>query len=138
MSEIKFIDNSAVCKAKLSQMMVAFLTEVGGEIASQVTRNTKRATGKTAGSWSYIVDKSKMTVTIGSTEQNAIYEEFGTGLYAVKGNGRKTPWRYKDSKGNWHTTHGKSARKPFENAKNTISPKLQQIANTKFTESGNK
>lgn len=29
----------------------------------------------------------------------AIYIEFGTGIYAVKGNGRKTPWAYPDPKG---------------------------------------
>lgn len=29
----------------------------------------------------------------------AIYVEFGTGIYAVKGDGRKTPWAYPDPKG---------------------------------------
>ena len=37
----------------------------------------------------------------------APYVEFGTGLFAEEGNGRKdVPWHYKDDKGEWHTTSG--------------------------------
>ena len=34
----------------------------------------------------------------------APYQEFGTGLFAENGNGRKTPWVYMDDKGNYHYT----------------------------------
>ena len=37
----------------------------------------------------------------------APYVEYGTGLFAENGNGRKeVPWTYKDEKGNWHITEG--------------------------------
>lgn len=36
----------------------------------------------------------------------APYVEYGTGLFAEAGNGRKTPWRYQDDKGNWHYSRG--------------------------------
>ena len=37
----------------------------------------------------------------------APYVEYGTGLFAENGNGRKdVPWNYKDEKGDWHTTSG--------------------------------
>lgn len=37
----------------------------------------------------------------------APYVEFGTGLFAEGGNGRKdVPWAYKDEKGEWHSTSG--------------------------------
>lgn len=37
----------------------------------------------------------------------APYVEFGTGLFAENGNGRKdVPWSYKDEKGEYHTTSG--------------------------------
>jgi HK97 gp10 family phage protein len=43
----------------------------------------------------------------------APYVEFGTGLFAEGGNGRKNvPWRYKDDKGNWHKTSGQKPQ-PF-------------------------
>ncbi len=45
------------------------------------------------------------TVAIGSDVEYAPYVEFGTGIYADSG-GRQSPWWYKDSKGEWHFTHG--------------------------------
>lgn len=37
----------------------------------------------------------------------APYVEFGTGLFAEDGNGRKdVPWSYQDEKGDWHSTRG--------------------------------
>ena len=37
----------------------------------------------------------------------APYVEYGTGLFAEGGNGRKdVPWSYQDDKGEWHTTSG--------------------------------
>lgn len=36
----------------------------------------------------------------------APYVEYGTGLFSVKGGRTDVPWRYKDDKGNWHTTSG--------------------------------
>ena len=45
----------------------------------------------------------KYTSEIGPTVDYGIYVEMGTGIYA---GGRQTPWRYQDSKGQWHTTRG--------------------------------
>ena len=42
----------------------------------------------------------------------APYVEYGTGLFSVKGNGRQTPWRYKDAQGKWYITTGQKPR-PF-------------------------
>lgn len=43
----------------------------------------------------------------------APYVEYGTGLFAEGGNGRKdVPWHYKDDKGEWHTTSGQKPQ-PF-------------------------
>lgn len=43
----------------------------------------------------------------------APYVEFGTGLFAEGGNGRKdVPWKYKDEKGKWHITKGQKPQ-PF-------------------------
>ena len=53
---------------------------------------------------------------IGNPLENAIWEEYGTGEYALKGNGRKKPWVYKDERGNWHTTHGKKPLRPLQKA----------------------
>lgn len=43
----------------------------------------------------------------------APYVEYGTGLFAEGGNGRKdVPWHYKDDKGEWHSTSGQHPQ-PF-------------------------
>ena len=57
--------------------------------------------------------KSKVEVTGNSIDgivftplEYAPYVEYGTGLFAENGNGRKTPWVYMDDKGNYHYTRG--------------------------------
>ena len=43
----------------------------------------------------------------------AAYQEFGTGLFAENGAGRKdVPWNYQDDKGEWHSTRGQKPQ-PF-------------------------
>lgn len=39
-----------------------------------------------------------LTAKVNVGADYAIYVEFGTGIYAVKGNGRKTPWAYPNPK----------------------------------------
>ena len=48
---------------------------------------------------------------IGPTVDYGIYVEMGTGIYA---GGRQTPWRYQDSKGQWHTTRGQRPQPSME------------------------
>lgn len=45
--------------------------------------------------------------TVFTPLEYAPYIEFGTGLFAEGGNGRKdVPWYYQDDKGEWHSTSG--------------------------------
>ncbi len=123
---VKFINNSARVKGALSDAAIAYLYEAGGELESQVKRNTRVGTGQLKNSWTYRVDESKGICTVGSPLQNAIWEEFGTGEYALKGNGRKGGWFYKDDKGKWHHTYGKTPHRAFQSAINTLKPVLQK------------
>lgn len=43
---------------------------------------------------------------VGTNVEYAPYVEVGTGIYSTEGNGRQTPWKYRDAKGEWHTTKG--------------------------------
>lgn len=52
------------------------------------------------------------TVAVGTNVHYAPYIEFGTGIYAESGGGRKDPWAWQDEKGNWHRTVGMGP-KPF-------------------------
>lgn len=93
------------------------LEEAIGELESQTKRNTKVKTGKTKASWEHKVDSDKHEAYVGSNYENAIWEEFGTGIYAQNGNGRKdVPWTYRDEKGQWHRTSGKKPRRALQRA----------------------
>jgi hypothetical protein len=43
---------------------------------------------------------------VGPTVPYAVYIEYGTGVYAEGGRGRKSPWQYMTPAGNWITTIG--------------------------------
>ncbi len=118
----------------IEKLGIQWLEEASGEVEAQVKRNTVVDTGKTKGSWEHKVDEQKQEAYIGSNYENAIWEEFGTGIYAVKGNGRKTPWTYKDEKGNWHKTRGKKPRRALQNAFNQKESEIINIAKQTFKE----
>lgn len=129
---VKFTDYSVECKEAIKNAGLAFLEEAGGEIESQAKRNTKVVTGKTERSFQHRVNEDEMICAIGSDYENAIWEEFGTGIYAVEGNGRKTPWIYEDEQGIEHFTRGKRPRRMLWNAFNSLRSAIESMAEEKF------
>jgi hypothetical protein len=130
MSKIKFESYLDEVTAAIEQEAIAWLHESAGELEAQVKRNTAVDTGQLKGSWSYEVDTDKLEAHVGSPLENAIWEEFGTGEFALEGNGRKTPWKYQDAKGNWHTTTGKRPKRAFmrafDSCKHAIAESLRK------------
>ena len=111
---VEFNDFSRIVLQKIQETGEQFLEEVGGEVEAQTKRNTKVDTGQTKGSWEHRVDEQKLEAQVGSRNKNAIWEEFGTGIYALNGNGRRTKWTYKSPKdGKFYTTVGKKPRRAF-------------------------
>ena len=84
---VEFRDNSIKVKAALNEAIIAYLYEAAGELEAETKRNTRVDTGNTKNSWSYIVDTNKGEAVIGNPLENAIWEEFGTGEYALKADG---------------------------------------------------
>jgi len=121
---VEFTDNSARVIAALDDAVKAYLYEAGGELEAQVKRNTRVGTGQLKNSWTYKVDESKGECVVGSPLENAIWEEFGTGEYALHGDGRKGGWYYQDDKGNWHHTYGKAPHRAFQRAFNSLKNAL--------------
>lgn len=95
---VELKDDSIKVKAALNDATVKFLYEAAQVIQSQVKQNTTVDTGQLKASWNFTVDESKGEATIGSPVENAIWEEFGTGEYALHGDGRKGGWVYVDEK----------------------------------------
>ena len=139
MGYVEFTDNRIKVEAALNDSIVAFLYEAAVEVEAQTKIGQTRVdTGHTKGEWTHYVDEDKGEAVIGNPLENAIWEEYGTGEYALKVNGRKKPWVYKDERGNWHTTHGKKPLRPlqkaFDKTKGKIIRRLGSILNQTFRE----
>lgn len=159
-NNVEFYDYSVSVKDAIKEKCIAFLHEIGGEIRSQAQRNSRRKTSQTAGSYQYVVDEGEMSVHVGSDYWNAIYEEFGTGEHAIKGDGRKGYWVFVDTGGapsapkggktytkeeakrvmafmrkkglNAYYTNGKQPSRALYNAFTSVEPKIQAIAEQFF------
>lgn len=121
---VEFHDYTINVKGAIDDRINIALEECAGELESKVKRNSRVDTGKTKNSFRHHVDDASHVATIGSSEENAIWEEFGTGEYALHGDGRKGGWAYQDAKGDWHFTHGKKPSRAFWNAYTSMKNKI--------------
>ena len=121
---VKFEDYTMKVINAMNDKINATLEECAGEMESAAKRNTRVDTSKTKIGWKHFVDEEKHEATIGNTEENSIWEEFGTGEYALKGNGRKGGWFYEDEEGNGHFTHGKKPSRAFWHAYTSLKKSI--------------
>lgn len=124
MADVIFEDFSVQVQAAIDNNINVALEECAGELESQAKRNTRVDTGKTKNSWRHVVDDDKHEATVGSSDENSIWEEFGTGEHALNGDGRKGGWSYKDEEGKWHHTMGKKPSRALWNAFNSLKNKI--------------
>lgn len=109
-------DNTEEVLQKLKENTEAALEACGiqavGHAQDIITENIPRHPGSwytpkmgsgLRGSISHIVKDD--TCYVGTNNEHAIYNEYGTGIYA-DGGGRQSPWAYQDDKGHWHWTRG--------------------------------
>lgn len=76
------------------------------------------------------VDNNEIVGIVGNTMSYSVYVHQGTGLYAVNGDGRKTPWRYKSVAGKykgWHYTKGQAPNPFLDRAKLNSRQKIAKI-----------
>jgi hypothetical protein len=126
MADVKFEDFSVQVIGALNELSYRAVEEAAGELESQVKMNTAVDTGQTKNAWTHTVKSSDggATGTIGNPLENSIWEELGTGEYALNGNGRKGGWFYVDRKGKGHFTYGKLPRRPLFKAYTALKNKL--------------
>lgn len=114
----KMVDNVAAAKALFDARTAEALEKIGLTAEGYAKKNVRKQiikgattprTGRLVGSITHIVDGKD--VYIGTNVEYAIYFEMGSGTQSPYGR-RKTPWKYQDSNGNWHMTHGMRPR-PF-------------------------
>lgn len=90
MADVEFEDYSVQVKQAINDACKQWLEETSGEIEAQAKRNSPVDFRQLKGSWNHHV--SDDTATVGSPLENALWNEFGTGNYALEGKGRSTPW----------------------------------------------
>lgn len=88
---VELKDNSIKVKAALNDAVIKLLYEAAEVIKSQAIQNTAEDSTNTKENWGAVVNESKGEAIIGNKIENAIWEEFGTGNYALE-KGRNTPW----------------------------------------------
>jgi len=104
-------------RAKLTESDLLNIEGAGAAVLVNAMRTKVPvgATGATRASiMSHIVSSSNTKVEddIGPETDYAPYLEYGTGIYAENGQGRKGGWWYKDAYDKWHFTYGMRAQ-PF-------------------------
>jgi hypothetical protein len=124
MANVVFEDFTIQVQNAMDNKINAALEECAGELESQVKRNTRVDTGKTKNSFQHRVIDSEHVAYIGSNDENSIWEEFGTGEYALNGDGRKGGWVYVDEKGHGHYTTGKKPSRAFFKAFTSLKNKI--------------
>ena len=118
--DIKFTDNTPQLHEALDSWAERVLTIWGMKVQDYAQLLVPTGTADSTGiegyvggvlkqSLTFVLDLTKKTVTIGSNLLYSIWVELGTGIFAEKGNGRKTPWVWKDFNGKWHFTRGMKA-----------------------------
>jgi HK97 gp10 family phage protein len=105
---VEFADNSEEVLRAVKNAVERGLKACGETAVGYAQDKCPVQTGNLKGSITYAVDGDD--VYIGTNVNYAPYVELGTGIYAS--GGRKTPWTYKGSDGNFYTTNGMKAQ-PF-------------------------
>ena len=125
--EFTFTDNTDKVLEDFERKERAVLDAWGQQGVSHakqiVTAAGRIETGAMINSISHQVDESEHAVAIGTNNEYAIFHEMGTGIHLEGGGGRQTPWRYRDAKGQWHTTSGIT---PIHMIKNAVANFLSE------------
>ena len=110
MADVIFEDFTLKVQGVIDDKINALLEESAGEIESAAKRNSRVATGQTKNSWMHFVNEEFHEAYIGSDDENAIWEEFGTGEHALPegGGGRKGYWVFVKGSGGGSKSTGKS------------------------------
>lgn len=145
--KISIDDKLDLVEKDLRNRLENFIEEATSELESQIVKNTAVDEGELKLSWEHRVDKVNLTGIIGSSKQNAIWEEYGTGNYAVNDDGRKTPWYipvdevegthkptykgevtivYGKNGMAFYKTDGKRAKRMVFQAYSSLNPKIQR------------
>lgn len=121
--DVSINNNIEKVKEDMTFAMKLALTKVGlqaeGDAKIQLEADPRRVdTGRLRNSITHTItdDDGHPVAVIGTNVEYGKWVHEGTGIHAVDGGGRKTPWAYKDEDGNTHFTHGMKPNRFLANA----------------------
>ncbi len=130
---MNFKSNKNEVKQKLDEAKRRTLEGIGAFIDAEATVRAPvgqyeggAVGGNLRGSINHVTDEE--SVTIGTPVHYAPYVEKGTGIYAMDGQGRTTPWVYRDEAGNFRRTHGMRPQPFLTPAVEENFTRLQRLA----------
>lgn len=128
MAHVKFENFTDEVTAGLENNIIAWLEETTAELASQTAMRTKRGgqyTAQIADKWTNLVDRENYKGYVGNPLEHAIWEELGTGEYALNDDGRKGGWVYYDPlKDEFYRTYGRPPRRCLHHAMTQNEPAI--------------
>ena len=127
----KYKSNAMKAKRDLFKREKRALHSAGIVIQKHVTRNINMLhivdTGRLKGSYGFKINMKKLTVYNGTNVDYAGYHEFGTGIFAEGGHGRKTRWAFQLPSGVWVSTEGMIARPHLRPAYTKNVDEIQRV-----------
>ena len=115
---VKFTDNSAQVKGAMNDAIVAYLYEAGETLKRRASNNTTIG-AETAGKWDYKVDEKEAQTVIGNPSEMSLWDELGTGEWALNKDGRKGYWVY--VKGSGRSTSANQKKYTLQEAKQIVA-----------------
>lgn len=106
--EIEGLDRLIAKLDNLDAGMYSKMSDACNFLETVASEKAPKGTGHLRGSIENKVERtgSEIVGTVFTNVEYAPYQEFGTGLFAVNGDGRKTPWAYENAKGEIVYTRG--------------------------------
>ncbi len=123
-------DNTNKFLKTLQARQLEFVTVGGHLIGSEQKSRCPKKSGYLANSieTETYVRQGEAASETGPRAEYAPYVEYGTGIYAVGGDGRKTPWWYKTPDGKWFWSQGAKAQPFAEPGYRAASQKFPGLA----------
>lgn len=127
----KISNPTETCREILTN--ASMMVEREAKIKSPVSPNGGELRESIEGS--LINDKEAQVAT---NKEYAVWVHQGTGLFALKGDGRKeVPWHYQDDEGNWYSTIGQEPNPFLQRALEEKEKDILEMARKKLKEDMN-
>lgn len=133
-NDFKFEDNSKQVKSQFHDVSEEAMLEALLLVEGQAKSLARVDTGEMRDKIDHKVSKSgsKIMGQVGSPNEHAIYNEFGTGEFATNGAGRKGGWVYQDASGQWYFTYGMKPKPFLRPAFRMTKKQVEQIIGVNF------